>query len=119
MQSHYFYRLIIFGKPACGCLSFDNPILKTEYKTHITYIFPSCHDMDLVWRRKFLSAICSSHNLIPYDMTVEKICLVAGNFQFEKMSYQPDWRTLVERYTYRDENAGIHLNRTLLDELGR
>jgi len=107
---------MIFGRPACGCLAFDNPILKTEYSTHITYIFPAVHDMGLVWSEDFLTAICSLKNTIPYDIFVEKIYMIAGDFKFEKVDYQPDWRTLVDHYTYKDEDCGIHLNRSLLNE---
>jgi len=116
MPDPFFYRLIIFGRPECGCLSFDNPILKTEYSTHVTYIFPSSHDMDLVWSQEFLTATCSLQNLVPYDILVEKVYIIDSDFKFERIDCKPDWRTLVEHYTYR--NSGFHLNRDLLDELG-
>ncbi len=118
MSDPFFYRLIIFGRPACGCLAFSNPILKLEYSAHITYIFPSSHDMNLVWNQEFLTATCSLKNLVPNDILIEKIYMIDGDFKFERIDYKPDWRTLVERYTYQDENLGTHLNRALLDDLG-
>lgn len=118
MSDPFFYRLMILGKPVCGCLEFENPILKIEFRTQVTYVFPACHDMEGVWSEEFLSATCSLNNIVPYDIIVEKIYVTNGDFKFEQVNYQPDWRMLVERYTYRDEGSGVHLNKTLLDDIG-